>query len=62
MTDNAMSALLARTYFHTLHAFRPLDDDGREQRLYTGVPCALSRLARPRRPREAPRCRRAASA
>ena len=45
MTDNAMSALLARTYFHKLDAFRPLDDAGREQRLYAGIPCALSRLA-----------------
>ena len=44
MTDSAMAAILARTYFHTVTAYRPtLEND--EERLCEAVPCALSRSA-----------------
>ena len=44
MTDNAMAAILARTYFHTVTAFRPLLD-GSEEPVCQAEPCALSRSA-----------------
>ena len=44
MTDSAMAAILARTYFHTVTAFRPLVEEGEEQ-LCEAAPCALSRSA-----------------
>ena len=44
MTDRAMAAILARTYFHTVTAFRPLVEEGEEQ-LCEAAPCALSRSA-----------------
>ena len=44
MTDAAMAAILARTYFHTVTAFRPLAEGG-EKRLCEAAPCALSRSA-----------------
>ena len=44
MTDSAMAAILARTYFHTVTAYRPTPEDG-EKRLCEAVPCALSRSA-----------------
>lgn len=44
MTDSAMAAILARTYFHTVTAFRPTLEDG-EERFCEDVPCALSRSA-----------------
>ena len=28
MTDSAMAAILARTYFHTVTAYRPTSEDG----------------------------------
>ena len=44
MTDSAMAAILARTYFHTVTAYRPTLENG-EERLCEAVPCALSRSA-----------------
>ena len=44
MTDSAMAAILARTYFHTVTAYRPTSEDG-EKRLCEAAPCALSRSA-----------------
>ena len=44
MTDSAMAAILARTYFHTVTAWRPTLEDG-EERLCEAAPCALSRSA-----------------
>ena len=44
MTDSAMAAILARTYFHTVTAFRPTLEDG-EEVVCEAVPCALSRSA-----------------
>ena len=44
MTDSAMAAILARTYYHTVTAFRPLPDGG-EEAVCQAAPCALSRSA-----------------
>ena len=44
MTDSAMAAILARTYFHTVTAYRPTAENG-EERLCEAAPCALSRSA-----------------
>ena len=44
MTDSAMAAILARTYFHAVSAWRPTLEDG-EERFCEDVPCALSRSA-----------------
>ena len=44
MTDSAMAAILARTYLHTVTAFRPLPDGG-EEAVCQAAPCALSRSA-----------------
>ena len=44
MTDSAMAARMARTYLHTVTAFRPLSEGG-EERLCEAAPCALSRSA-----------------
>ena len=44
MTDSAMAAILARTYFHTVTAYRPTSEND-EKRLCEAVPCALSRSA-----------------
>ena len=44
MTDSAMAARLARTYLHTVTAFRPLAEGG-EKRLCEAAECALSRSA-----------------
>ena len=44
MTDSAMAAILARTYLHTVTAFRPLADGG-EKSVCQAAPCALSRSA-----------------
>ena len=44
MTDSAMAAILARTYLHTVTAFRPLAEGG-EERLCEAAECALSRSA-----------------
>ena len=44
MTDSAMAAILARTYFHTVTAWRPTLEDG-EERLCEAAQCALSRSA-----------------
>ena len=44
MTDSAMAAILARTYQHTVTAYRPTAENG-EERLCQAVPCALSRSA-----------------
>ena len=44
MRDRAMAAILARTYFHTVTAWRPTLKDG-EERLCEAAPCALSRSA-----------------
>ena len=44
MTDSAMAARLARTYLHTVTAFRPLAEGG-EERLCEAAECALSRSA-----------------
>lgn len=44
MTDSAMAAILARTYFHTVSAFRPTLENG-EERLCEVAECALSRSA-----------------
>ena len=44
MTDSAMAAILARTYFHTVTAYRPTSEDG-EKRLCEAAQCALSRSA-----------------
>ena len=44
MTDAAMAAILARTYFHTVTAFRPLAEGG-EERICEGAECTLSRSA-----------------
>lgn len=44
MTDSAMAAILARTYFHTVTAYRPTLEDGGE-RLCEAAECALSRSA-----------------
>ena len=44
MTDSAMAAILARTYFHTVTAYRPTLEDG-EERLCEAAKCALSRSA-----------------
>ena len=41
MTDSAMTARLARTYLHTVTAFRPLAEGG-EERLCEAAECALS--------------------
>ena len=44
MTDSAMTAILARTYFHTVTAWRPTLENG-EERLCEAAECALSRSA-----------------
>ncbi len=44
MTDEAYAARLARTYLHTVTAFRPLADGG-EEPVCQDAPCALSRSA-----------------
>ena len=44
MTDSAMAAVLARTYFYTVTAYRPTLEGG-EERLCEAAPCALSRSA-----------------
>lgn len=44
MIDRVSAALLARTYFHRLNAFRPLPQGG-EEAVYNNIPCALSRSA-----------------
>ena len=44
MTDSAMAAILARTYFHTVTAYRPTLKNG-EERLCEAAQCALSRSA-----------------
>ena len=44
MTDSAMAAILARTYFHTVTAWRPTLEDG-EETVCEAAPCALSRSA-----------------
>ena len=44
MTDSAMAASLARTYLHTVTAYRPTAENG-EERLCEAAPCALSRSA-----------------
>ena len=44
MTDSTMAAILARTYFHTVTAFRLLPESG-ETEVCRDVPCALSRSA-----------------
>ena len=44
MMDSAMVAILARTYFHTVTAYRPTSEDG-EKRLCEAAQCALSRSA-----------------
>ena len=44
MTDSAMAAILARTYFHTVTAYRPTAENG-EERLCEAAECALSRSA-----------------
>ena len=44
MTDSTMAARLARTYLHTVTAFRPLAEGG-EERLCQAAECALSRSA-----------------
>lgn len=44
MTDSAMAAILARTYFHTITAWRPTSENG-EERLCEAAECALSRSA-----------------
>ena len=44
MTDSAMAAALARTYFYTVTAYRPTLEGG-EERLCEAAPCALSRSA-----------------
>ena len=44
MKDAVMASALARTYCHTVDAFRPLLDGG-EAVVCLGAPCALSRSA-----------------
>ena len=44
MTDSAMAAILARTYFHTVTAWRPTLEGG-EETVCEAAPCALSRSA-----------------
>ena len=44
MTDSAMAAILARTYFHTVTAYRPTLENG-EETVCQAAPCALSRSA-----------------
>lgn len=44
MTDSAMAAILARTYFHAVSAWRPILEDG-EETVCEAAPCALSRSA-----------------
>ena len=44
MTDSAMAAILARTYFHRVSAWRAVSET-EETVLYTDLPCALSRRA-----------------
>ena len=44
MMDSAMAAILARTYFHTVTAWRPTAENG-EERLCEAAECALSRSA-----------------
>ena len=44
MTDSAMAAILARTYFHTVTAYRPTLEGG-EEVVCQAAPCALSRSA-----------------
>lgn len=44
MTDSAMAAILARTYFHTVTAYRPTLETG-EETVCEAAPCALSRSA-----------------
>ena len=44
MTDSAMAAILARTYFHTVTAFRSKAEGG-EEIICEAAPCALSRSA-----------------
>jgi len=44
MIDAVSAALLERTYFHRLNAFRPLPEGG-EEAVYIDIPCALSRSA-----------------
>lgn len=44
MTDSAMAAILTRTYFHRVTAWRPTLEDG-EERLCEAAECALSRSA-----------------
>ena len=44
MTDSAMAAILARTYFHRVSAWRNTGER-EEETLYEAAPCALSRRA-----------------
>ena len=44
MTDSAMAAILARTYFHTVTAFRSVVEDS-EEVVCEAAQCALSRSA-----------------
>lgn len=44
MTDSAMAVILARTYLHTVTAFRPLAEGG-EETVCEDAKCALSRSA-----------------
>ena len=44
MTDSAMAAILARTYFHRVTAYRPILENG-EEAVCEAAPCALSRSA-----------------
>ena len=44
MTDSAMAAILARTYFHRVSAWRPVSETG-ETAVCADVSCALSRRA-----------------
>ena len=44
MTDSAMAAVLARTHFYTVTAYRPTSEDG-EETVCQAAPCALSRSA-----------------
>ena len=44
MTDSAMAAILARTYFHAVTAYRPTLEGG-EETVCEAAPCALSRSA-----------------
>lgn len=44
MTDSSMAAILARTYFHRVSAWRPVSENG-ETAVCADAPCALSRRA-----------------